>query len=357
MRRNLAAIWLVARREVVDQIRDWRIVMPMLLLIALFPFVADSTTRQAIGFMNRFGGGLILDNLIPFVVLVIGFFPLAFTLVVALESFVGEKERGTIEPLLSSPLEDRHLYLGKLLVGVTTPLLFSLASIGVYLILLARRDVEFPSVYMLSLIFLLTFVHAVLMVSAAIVISVQATTIRAASLLASFVVVPVAFLLQGETILIFWGNEDILWLAIAAVALLSTLLVRLGLAHFRREYLLGREIDTLDFKLIWRKFLAQFTGNARSVAEWYTKEIPQTLYQLRQPLIIVLVLAVVTGLISYIWVINYVPAHLNLTPDRIDSIRTFVAQNLTDLDEMSERLPAAILFFHNARTTVVFLAL
>jgi hypothetical protein len=40
------------------------------------------------------------------------------------------------------------------------------------------------------------------MVSSAIVISVQATTIRAANLLASFVVVPVAFLLQGETVLI-----------------------------------------------------------------------------------------------------------------------------------------------------------
>ncbi len=144
MQRDLKAIWLVARREVIDQVRDWRIVVPMLLLVSLFPFVADSTTRQAIGFMNRFGGGLILDNLIPFVVLVIGFFPLAFTLVVALESFVGEKERGTIEPLLSSPLDDRQLYLGKLLVGVTTPLLFSCGSIIIYLILLARRDVAIP---------------------------------------------------------------------------------------------------------------------------------------------------------------------------------------------------------------------
>lgn len=195
MRRNLEAIWMVARREFIDQFRDWRIVVPMVLLISLFPFIADDTTRQAINFMNRFGGDLILDNLIPFVVLVIGFFPLSFTLVVALESFVGEKERGTIEPLLSSPLDDKHLYLGKLLVGITTPLVFSYASIGIYLILVARRAVEFPSAYMLALILLLTFAHAVLMVSSAIVISVQATTIRAANLLASFVVVPVAFLL------------------------------------------------------------------------------------------------------------------------------------------------------------------
>lgn len=357
MRRDLEAIWLVARREVIDQVRDWRIVVPMLVLISVFPFIADNTTRQAIGFMNRFGGGLILDNLIPFVVLVIGFFPLAFTLVVALESFVGEKERGTIEPLLSSPLEDKHLYLGKLMVGVTTPLLFSFASIGAYLILLARRDVEFPSAYMLTLIVLLTFAHAVLMVSAAIVISIQATTIRAASLLASFVVVPVAFLLQGETVLIFWGNEDVLWLAILAVILLSWLLVRLGLAHFRREYLLGREIDTLDFKSMMRKFCERFTGNAKSVVEWYRHEIPQTLRELRQPLMIVLLLALVAGVASYLWVVEYVPAHINLTPNRVNTIRTFVAENLNNLDEISAQLPVAILFLHNARTTVVFLAL
>src|SRR5512133_664283 len=173
MRRSWQAISMVARREFLDQLRDWRIVVPMIILVTVFPFIADDTTRQAINFMNRFGGSLILDNLIPFVVLVIGFFPLSFTLVVALESFVGEKERGTIEPLLSSPLEDSHMYLGKLLVGITTPLVFSYASIGIYLILVSHRNVQFPSAYMLALILLLTFAHAVLMVSSAIVISVQ----------------------------------------------------------------------------------------------------------------------------------------------------------------------------------------
>jgi ABC-type transport system involved in multi-copper enzyme maturation permease subunit len=134
---------MVARREFTDQFRDWRIVVPMLVLVTAFPFIADDTTRQAVNFMNRYGGSVILDHLIPFVVLVIGFFPLSFTLVVALESFVGEKERGTIEPLLSSPLDDLHLYLGKLLVGISTPLVFSYASIGIYLLLVSRRDVAF----------------------------------------------------------------------------------------------------------------------------------------------------------------------------------------------------------------------
>lgn len=357
MRRNLESIWMVARREFIDQLRDWRIVVPMVLLVSLFPFIADDTTRQAISFMNRFGGDLILDNLIPFVVLVIGFFPLSFTLVVALESFVGEKERGTIEPLLSSPLEDRHMYLGKLLVGITTPLTFSYASIGIYLILLARRGVEFPSAYMLALILLLTFAHAVLMVSSAIVISVQATTIRAANLLASFVVVPVAFLLQGETILIFWGNEDVLWYAIAAVTLLSGLLVRLGLSHFQREYLLGREIDTLNFKMMWRKFRQRFVGNARSIFQWYVTELPVTLRQLSQPLMIVLALSVVAIIASYVWVIRYVPTFVDLTPERTDQIRGLVSQNISNIDNLDEHVPAPLLFYHNARTTVLFLLL
>jgi uncharacterized membrane protein SpoIIM required for sporulation len=357
MQRNLKPIWMVARREFVDQFRDWRIIVPMLLLVTLFPFIADDSTRQAVNFMNRFGGGLILDRLVPFVVLVIGFFPLSFTLVVALESFVGEKERGTIEPLLSSPLEDRQLYLGKLLVGITTPLVFSLASIVIYLMLISRRDVEFPSPYILSLVLLLTFAHAVLMVSSAIVISVQATTVRAANLLASFVVVPVAFLLQGETVLIFWGNEDVLWYAIVGVTLLAGLLIRLGLSHFRREYLLGREIDTLNFKWIGRTFRDHFTGNARSIAEWYRKEIPITLRQLRQPLMIVSALSLIAVIVSYVWVVQNVPIYLDLTPARISEIRTFVTDNLTNIDRLGERLPAPVLFFHNARTTIVFLLL
>lgn len=357
MRHNLSPIWMVARREFTDQFRDWRIVVPMVLLVTLFPFIADDTTRQAVTFMNRFGGAIILDHLVPFVVLVIGFFPLSFTLVVALESFVGEKERGTIEPLLSSPLDDSHMYLGKLLVGIITPLVFSYASIGLYLIMVSRRDVAFPSFYILSLILLLTFAHAVLMVSSAIVISVQATTIRSANLLASFVVVPVAFLLQAETFLIFWGNEDVLWFAILGVTLLAVLLVRLGLSHFRREYLLGREIDTLNFKLIGRTFRDRFVGQATSLRDWYATEIPITLKLLRQPLMVVMGLAAIAGIAGYLWVIVNVPSYLDLTPDRVHRFRTFISENMSHLSSLGDQLPAPILFYHNARTTVVFLLL
>jgi len=357
MRRNWDPIWMVARREFQDQFRDWRIIVPMFVMVSLFPLIADNTTVQMIGFMNRFGGGIILDRIIPFVILVIGFFPLSFTLIVALESFVGEKERGTIEPLLSSPLDDRHLYLGKLLVGVVTPLLFSYGSIFLYLLLLSRRSVEFPSAYLTTLIFLLTFAHAVLMVSAAIVISVQATTIRAANLLASFVVVPVALLLQGETFLIFWGNESVLFYAVIGLTILSGLLIRLGLSHFKREYLLGREIDTLNFKSMGRMFVSRVTGNAKSIYEWYRVEIPITLRQLRQPLLIITSIAVLTIVASYVWVVIVTPQHIEITPERVKDVQKYIARNLGNLDVnvLHENVPAPWLFFSNVRATLAFL--
>jgi uncharacterized membrane protein SpoIIM required for sporulation len=163
--------------------------------------------------------------------------------------------------------------------------------------------------------------------------------------------------LQGETVLIFWGNEDVLWFAIVGVTLLAALLVRLGLSHFRREYLLGREIDTINFKWIGRTFRNRFQGQARSVFEWYRTELPITLRQLRQPLMIVIGLSIIAGIASYMWVVTNVPAYIDLTPERIDQFKTFIADNLTNLDSLGEQLPVPVLFYHNARTTVAFLLL
>jgi uncharacterized membrane protein SpoIIM required for sporulation len=356
MWRNWSGVWLVAKREFQDQFRDWRIIVPMFIMVSLFPLVADNTTRQAINFMNRFGGDLILDRIIPFAILVIGFFPLSFTLIVALESFVGEKERGTIEPLLSSPLKDSDMYLGKLLVGVVTPLLFSYGSVLIYILLLLRRPVEFPGPAMMVLILLLTFAHAVLMVSAAIVISVQATTIRAANLLASFVVVPVAFLLQGETMMIFWGNENVLFYAVLGLTILSGLLIRLGLAHFKREYLLGREIDTLNVKFMWRAFLKRVTGNAASIFEWYKIEMPSALRQLRVPLLTVLGVALVTIVSSYWYVVVNVPQQVEITPSFIAEVKNKLGENLQDIGLLKANIPVPWLFLSNVRAVVLFLA-
>ncbi len=115
-------VWLVAWRELRDQLRDWRIIFPMVVLTLALPFLANLGAQAAIDFTTRYGTPLIAERLVPFLLMVVGFFPVTVSLVIALESFVGEKERGTIEPLLSSPLKDWQLFMGKLLAGTVAPL-------------------------------------------------------------------------------------------------------------------------------------------------------------------------------------------------------------------------------------------
>jgi stage II sporulation protein M len=64
-----------------------------------------------------------------------------------------------------------------------------------------------------------------------------------------------------------------------------------------------------------------------------------------------------TGIVSYVWVIRNVPSYIDLSPERVDQFRTFIADNLTNLDSLGRRLPAPVVFFHNARATVTFLLL
>jgi stage II sporulation protein M len=72
---------------------------------------------------------------------------------------------------------------------------------------------------------------------------------------------------------------------------------------------------------------------------------------------IVIGLGIISGIASYIWVVQNVPAYIDLTPERVDQFKTFIADNLTNLDSLGERLPAPVLFYHNARTTLAFLLL
>jgi ABC-type Na+ efflux pump permease subunit len=263
MRENLQdqfdLVWLIARRELHDQLRDWRIIVPMVILTVFFPFLMTYTAKQALDFVASYGGGtLIPERLVPFLLMVVGFFPITVSLVIALESFVGEKERGTIEPLLSSPLKDWQIYLGKLLASSSVPIFTSYLGISVFLFWLKIDNIAIPDFNLIAQTVILTTVQGLLMVSGAIIISTQATSVRSANLLSSFIVIPIAILIQGESVLMFWGNNQILWMAVLGVSILGMLLVRVGMAHFQREALLGREIDILNIKWIIRKFWESF---------------------------------------------------------------------------------------------------
>ena len=290
---NLQKALVITRREVRDQFRDWRIIAPILILTVFFPGLMNFTAQQSVDFVAKYGAEIIADRLIPFLLMVVGFFPISVSLVIALESFVGEKERRSIEPLLSSPLTDVQLYLGKLMAVVFPPLGASFLGISVYLVGVYRQVGWIPDTTLLIQVVSLAAVQSLVMVSGAVVISSQTTSVRAANLLASFIIIPMALLLVGESMIMFWATYDVLWWAIFGQAIIAGLLIRTGIAHFNREELLGRELDTLNLRWAWQVFTSGFVGEPGTPWQWWRVNVWGTLKSLVWPILLALFITVV----------------------------------------------------------------
>ncbi len=278
VRWNLSRAWIVTRRELVDMLRDWRIAAPVLLLSLITPGLANWGAEQLLAWIARYGATLVGDRIAPFLLLAVGFFPASFSLIIALESFVGEKERRSLEPLLSSPLTDTQVYIGKTLAATMPPVLGSLLAMVVYVVGqgLAGNPTLAPA--MLVQIALLNILHALVMVAGAVIVSSQVTSVRAANLPASFIIVPIALLLQAEAFIIFWGYYGAPWWMILGLAVIYVILVRMGVRSFNREDLLGGEIDEINLvqmaKQLWRLVLARREDGARrSPWQWYREEV------------------------------------------------------------------------------------
>src|SRR3954454_24144566 len=137
---------VVTKREIREVLRDFNLLFPMIALPTLIAFIAGmavlGSSRGPVNFMAEMVGGAALnqlpDNQLRILVyldlrdqdavirvvlkaLMIPLFwvtPVALTSTVAADSFVGEKERNTIEPLLAAPISDGQLFLAKLATAV-----------------------------------------------------------------------------------------------------------------------------------------------------------------------------------------------------------------------------------------------
>jgi len=55
-------VWLVTKRELRDQLRDWRILFPLIVLTLVFPLLMNEVARSAVEFVSRYGGTLLIDG-------------------------------------------------------------------------------------------------------------------------------------------------------------------------------------------------------------------------------------------------------------------------------------------------------
>ncbi len=348
---RMAAV--VARREIKDSFRDWRIMTPIILLTVFFPALMNFAAGRMMSFVSNYGAQIIATQLIPFLLLVVGFFPMSFSLIIALETFVGEKERKSLEPLLATPLTDYQLYLGKMIAVLVPPLLAAYLGMAVYLTGLYVNLGWTPSLQLLGQTLLLTTVQGVIMVAAAVVISSQTTSVRAANLLASFIIVPMALLIQGEAAALFWGNHVGLWWLILALAITAVVLIRMGLHLFKREELMGRDLDEVRLGWILAEFWAVLSGRRENNGRypnpfrWYRQTLA-LIPQLRHPaatLTLALLGALGMGVVlAFIY---------RLPPEMLAQFTgESISANLDQLQIVARGLPLAI-FFQNVRVLLL----
>jgi uncharacterized membrane protein SpoIIM required for sporulation/ABC-type transport system involved in multi-copper enzyme maturation permease subunit len=343
---------IITRREVRDSLRDWRIVAPILILTLVFPWIMNFTTRVAIDFVEQYSATIIPIRLIPFGLMIVGFFPITFSLVIALETFVGEKERNSLEPLLGAPLSDASLYLGKLMAATALPLCASYIGIAAYLAWLFYTIRYIPDWVVLIQILLLTTMEALVMVTGAVVVSSHTTSVRAANLLASFIIIPMAFLIQAESVLLFWGNYNVLWYVIAGLMIVDLILVRMGIQTFNREEILAREVDEISISRITRQFLEQFRVDGKFSLRWLVlQDLPRILQSSR-----LAVAVTVLALVGVFALGGWYAAQYPLPPEMMQPLRVradFATSAPGAQFAFLPQINTSSIFWHNARTLIL----
>ncbi len=166
--------------------------------------------------------------------------PCIVAVVVAADSFAGEKERRTLEALLYTPLSDLHLFVAKVLSACVPAFVVAVGSFVIYCIVAnaaawpLMHRVFFPTTMWLLLVFWLTPAVAVLSLGATVLVSSRTGTFQAAYQLGSLVVLPIVFLIVMQAKGLLFFQVWIVFLLGLVFWLLGGMLVLLGARSFKR---------------------------------------------------------------------------------------------------------------------------
>ena len=228
----------MAARDLRDAVSELRLIAAMVALTLAIPIGSGAGVRA----LAAFGGGTaVVDRLSLVGAFFVVFIPASFSLVLALESFVGERERTTLEVLLSTPLRESEIYAGKVVAVLAVSLTLCYGGLAVYCLVAFPGLGYFPLGVLVALA-LSTICQVAAMVAGAVIISLNARSMRAANVMASFIILPMSVVLEVEAGLIILGRPELLWGFALLMILVAVVLVRMGFSGFSREAMLAREV-------------------------------------------------------------------------------------------------------------------
>jgi ABC-type Na+ efflux pump permease subunit len=185
--------------------------------------------------------GLVLNKIMPVFFLLI---PIMASSVMAASSFVGEKEKNTLETLLYSPLSLKQLFQAKILAGFSVGMIVSFISFVAMMIVLQIEMLILTGAVILPdiswLIIMLLIAPSISLVSIGITVrgSAKSQTMEEAQQRAVFLVFPIIGLVVGQFTGIILVNSWLLLGIGMVLALIAALIIKNIVGKFTYEKLL-----------------------------------------------------------------------------------------------------------------------
>ncbi len=171
--------------------------------------------------------------------------PVAIPVTIAAYSIVGEKTTHSLEPLLATPITTGELLVGKALAAMipaiaATWLSYLLYLVGLYFLVSdAVFDMLTEPMWLIA-IFIVGPLLALLAVCFALMISSRVSDPRVAEQLAALIVLPLIFLVVGQSVGLILINRQLILFIGLVVAVLDVILVIINVQLFERETILTR---------------------------------------------------------------------------------------------------------------------
>ena len=236
--------WLIARRQIGEAVRDRSTLImsgfflafqTVLVLISVGPALREHTQK---GLSNA-------GVLMAFFLLFVGLMPATPATSIASGAFAGDKERGSLMPLLVTPASNTAIFAGKVLGAILPALAYAAIGILVYfaeIALLYGPDklALFPIGFSLLIVLL---IPAIVLFGTALAsaLSSRVRTFQSAQNYSSLILV---VLWLGLGALFFLAGAWGLWAfasAVIGVYVVAVLLIVLSAATWRREEVMARQ--------------------------------------------------------------------------------------------------------------------
>lgn len=164
--------------------------------------------------------------------------------VMAASSFVGEKEKHTLETLLYSPLSLGQLFQSKILAGFSVGMMISCSSFAAMLLVMELEasfltgNLLLPAASWLAIMLLIAPAISLVAIAVTVRSSAKAQTIEEAQQQAVFLIFPILALVIGQFTGIILISAGLLWGVGIVLAALAILLVKRAAGNFTYEKLL-----------------------------------------------------------------------------------------------------------------------